>query len=262
MSEDFPIRVDQRGRVAIWTLDRPDRLNALSGDTLVAIGKLAREAAGNGSLRAVVLTGAGDRAFCAGADLKERHGMSDDAIRARLSQYRRELGALDRCPKPVVAALNGLTLGGGLELALCCDLRVAAPHAELGLPETSIGLVPGAGGTQRLPRVIGEGRAKEMILLARRVTAQEALEWGLVNRVAPPDRDLVEDVLEWIAPIAEGAPLAQAGALEAISRAFDVSLEVGLELEKVSYEKALVSEDRREAMAAFADKRRPRFLGK
>ena len=101
-----------------------------------------------------------------------------------------------------------------------------------------------------------------MILLARRVTAQEALEWGLVNRVAPPDRDLVEDVLEWIAPIAEGAPLAQAGALEAISRAFDVSLEVGLELEKVSYEKALVSEDRREAMAAFADKRRPRFLGK
>jgi enoyl-CoA hydratase/carnithine racemase len=262
VSDDFPIRVDQRGRVAIWTLDRPDRLNALSGDALAAIGNLAREAAGNGSLRAIVLTGAGNKAFCAGADLKERQAMSDDQIRMRLADYRRELGALDCCPKPVIAALNGLTLGGGLELALCCDLRVAVAHAELGLPETSIGLVPGAGGTQRLPRIIGEGRAKEMVLLARRVPAEEALAWGLVNRIVPPGRDLIEDVLQWIGPIADGAPLAQAGALEALSRSFDVSLDVGLELEKVSYEKALVSADRREAMNAFAEKRRPRFLGK
>jgi enoyl-CoA hydratase/carnithine racemase len=262
VTDDFPVRVDQRGRVAIWTLDRPGRMNALSGDAVAAIGKLAREAACNGSLRAVILTGSGDKAFCAGADLKERQAMSDDQIRARLSEYRRELGVLDRCPKPVVAALNGLTLGGGLELALCCDMRVAAPHAELGLPETSIGLVPGAGGTQRLPRIIGEGRAKEMILLARRITAAEALAWGLVNRVVPPGRDLIDDVLEWIAPIVEGAPLAQAGALEALSYSFDVSLDVGLELEKVSYEKALVSSDRREAMNAFAEKRKPRFVGK
>jgi enoyl-CoA hydratase/carnithine racemase len=188
--------------------------------------------------------------------------MSEDQIRVRLSEYRRELGALDRCPKPVIAALNGLTLGGGLELALCCDLRVAAAHAELGLPETSIGLVPGAGGTQRLPRIVGEGRAKEMVLLARRLTAEEALAWGLVNRVVPKGHDLIEDVLQWIAPIAHGAPLAQAGALEAISRSFDVTLEVGLELEKVSYERALVSADRKEAMNAFAEKRRPKFIGK
>jgi enoyl-CoA hydratase/carnithine racemase len=262
MTDEFPIRVDQRGRVAIWTLDRPECLNALSGDVVAGLGKLAREAATNPSLRAIVLTGAGTKAFCAGADLKERRTMSDDQIRARLEEYRRELGALDRCPKPVVAALNGLTLGGGLELALCCDLRVAASHAEIGLPETSIGLVPGAGGTQRLPRVIGEGRAKEMVLLARRVTADEALRWGLINRVVPSNRDLVEDVLEWIAPIAEGAPIAQAGALEALSHSFDVSLEVGLELERVSYDKALVSADRREALNSFAEKRKPRFTGR
>jgi enoyl-CoA hydratase/carnithine racemase len=237
-------------------------MNALSGDTIAAIGSLAREAASNESLRAIVVTGAGSKAFCAGADLKERQAMSEDQIRVRLSEYRRELGALDRCPKPVIAALNGLTLGGGLELALCCDLRVAAAHAELGLPETSIGLVPGAGGTQRLPRIVGEGRAKEMVLLARRLTAEEALAWGLVNRVVPKGHDLIEDVLQWIAPIAHGAPLAQAGALEAISRSFDVTLEVGLELEKVSYERALVSADRKEAMNAFAEKRRPKFIGK
>jgi enoyl-CoA hydratase/carnithine racemase len=141
-------------------------------------------------------------------------------------------------------------------------LRVAAPHAELGLPETSLGIVPGAGGTQRLSRVIGEARAKEMVLLARRVTAHEALAWGLVNRVTPAPGGVVDDAVEWIAPIAEGAPIAQAAALEAIDRAFDVSLEVGLELERLSYDKTLVSEDRQEALAAFAQKRKPRFQGR
>jgi enoyl-CoA hydratase/carnithine racemase len=162
----------------------------------------------------------------------------------------------------MIAAINGVAIGGGLELALMCDLRVAAAHALLGLPETSLGIIPGAGGTQRLPRILGEARAKEMILLARRLTADEALAWGLVNRVTPQGKSVVDDAVEWIRPIAEGAPLAQAAALEAIDRSFDTTLELGLELEKVSYDKTLVSEDRREALAAFAEKRKPAFKGR
>ncbi|HTB75918.1 MAG TPA: enoyl-CoA hydratase-related protein [Polyangiaceae bacterium] len=262
MTDDFPIRVEQRGAVAVWTLDRPDRMNALSRAMLEAIGKLSREAATNASVRAVVVTGAGDKAFCAGADLKERRTMSDEDVRALLDLYRSELGPLDRLPKPVVAALNGVAFGGGLELALACDLRVAAAGAVLGLPETSIAIIPGAGGTQRLPRIVGEGRAKEMILLARRLPAEEALAWGLVNRVTPAGVDVVDDAIEWIRPIAEGAPLAQAAALEAIDRGRDASLETGLLLEKLSYEKTLASEDRREALAAFAAKRPARFHGR
>jgi enoyl-CoA hydratase/carnithine racemase len=262
MSEDFPIRVDQRGGVAVWTIDRADRANALSRATLYALGKLARAAAEDAAVRAVVITGAGDKAFCAGADLKERQGMSENDVRVQVGLYRSELGPLDRCPKPVVAALNGAALGGGLELALCCDLRVAAPHAVLGLPETSLGIIPGAGGTQRLPRIVGEARAKEMILLARRLTAEEALAWGLVNRVSAAGKSVVDDAVEWIRPVAEGAPIAQAAALEAIDRSFDTTLELGLELERVSYDRTIVSADRREALAAFAEKRKPKFEGR
>jgi len=262
MSEDFPIKVDQRGGVAVWTIDRPDRMNALSRATLRAFGKLARDAVANPTISAIVITGAGEKAFCAGADLKERQGMSENDVRVQVELYRSELGPLDRSPKPVVAAINGVAFGGGMELALVCDLRVAAAHAQLALPETSLGIIPGAGGTQRLPRLVGEARAKEMILLARRLTADEALAWGLVNRVTAAGTSVVDDAVAWIEPIASGAPIAQAAALEAIDRSFDTTLELGLELEKVSYDKVLVSEDRREALAAFAEKRKPRFIGK
>jgi enoyl-CoA hydratase/carnithine racemase len=262
LSEEFPIQVEQRDGVAIWTIDRQDRANALSRATLLAFGRLAREAASNASIRAIVVTGAGDKAFCAGADLKERQGMTENDVRVQVGLYRSELGLLDRSPKPVIAALNGAALGGGLELALCCDLRVGVPHATLGLPETSLGIIPGAGGTQRLPRIVGEARAKELILLARRLSAAEALTWGLLNRVASDGKSAVEDALEWIRPISEGAPIAQAAALEAIDRSFDTSLELGLELERVSYDRTIVSEDRREALAAFAEKRKPRFQGR
>jgi methylglutaconyl-CoA hydratase len=260
--ESFPIRTEQRGGVAIWTIDRESRMNALSRATLLAFGKLARDAAQNPSIRAIVITGAGEKAFCAGADLKERQGMTENDVRVQVDLYRTELGPLDRSPKPVVGAINGAAFGGGLELALLCDLRVAAPHAMLGLPETTLGIIPGAGGTQRLPRVVGEARAKEMILLGRRLTADEALAWGLVNRIAPSGTNVVDDAVLWIEPIANGAPIAQAAALEAIDRAWGTSLELGLELEKVSYDKTLVSEDRREALKAFAEKRKPAFQGR
>ncbi len=262
MSEDFPVRVDQRGAVAIWTIDREERRNSLSRGTLLALGKLSREAASNDSIRAIVVTGAGTKAFCAGADLKERQGMSENDVRRQIELYRSELRPLEASPKPVVAAINGVALGGGFELAILCDLRVAAPHAELALPETGLGIIPGAGGTQRLPRIVGEARAKEMILTGRRLNAAEALAWGLVNRVSPAGVDVVDDTIAFLEPIASGAPIAQAAALEAIDRSFDVSLAHGLELEKVSYDKTLVSEDRREALAAFAEKRKPRFTGR
>jgi enoyl-CoA hydratase/carnithine racemase len=237
-------------------------MNSLSRDTLLALGRLTRDAVRDPQIKAIVLTGAGDKAFCAGADLKERQGMSENDVRVQVELYRSELGPLDRSPKPVIAALNGVAFGGGLELALVCDMRVAASHAQLGLPETTLGIIPGAGGTQRLPRLVGEGRAKEMILLGRRLSAAEALAWGLVNRIAPAGVDVVADTLEWIRPIAEGAPVAQAAALEAIDRSFDTTLELGLELEKVSYDKVLVSEDRKEALRAFAEKRAPKFQGR
>lgn len=260
--ESFPIEVEQRGSVVVWTIDREARMNSLSRATLLAFGKLAREAASNESVRAIVITARGEKVFCAGADLKERQGMSENDVRKQLELYRSELGPLDRSPKPVVAAMNGHAFGGGLELALLCDLRVAAAHVQMALPETTLGIIPGAGGTQRLGRVVGEARAKEMILLGRRLGAAEALAWGLVNRIVPDGANVVEDTLSWIEPIANGAPIAQAAALEAIDRSFDTALEHGLELEKVSYDRVLVSEDRREALAAFAEKRKPRFTGR
>lgn len=259
---DSPVRLELRGAVGVLTLDRADRRNALSRDTLFALGRLGRELVADPRVRAIVVTGAGDKAFCAGADLKERQGMSNEDVRVQVGLYRSELGVLDRSPKPVVAALNGVAFGGGLELALVCDLRVAAPHAELALPETTLGIIPGAGGTQRLPRVIGEARAKEMILLGRRINAAQALAWGLVNRVSPEGVSVLDDTLAWLEPIANGAPIAQAAALGAIEASYEAPLAHGLELERVFYDETLRSADRLEALQAFAEKRKPVFSGK
>lgn len=258
---DSVVTSSRRGAAAVITLNRPDRMNALSRDALIELGRAAREAIADREVRALVLTGAGDKAFCAGADLKERKGMTDDEVRAQLGRYREEMGAFDRSAKPVVAAINGVALGGGLELALACDLRVVAPSALLGLPETSLGIIPGAGGTQRLPRLVGEARAKEMILLGRRLTAEEALEWGLVNRVSPPGASVLEDTLAFIEPILSGAPIAQAAALSAIDVSYEVGLTRGLELEQVFYDTCLRSTDRLIALEAFAQKKKPIFEG-
>jgi enoyl-CoA hydratase/carnithine racemase len=262
MSDDNPVALERRGGVAILRLDRPERMNALSRAALHAIGRIGSEITSDHSVRAVVVTGTGDKAFCAGADLKERKGMSDDDVREQLGLYRSQLDWLDRSSVPVVAAINGVAFGGGLELALLCDLRVAAAGAKLGLPETTLGIIPGAGGTQRLPRIVGEARAKELILLGSRITAEEACAMGLVNRVTPAGKDVLEDTLEWIRPISEGAPIAQASALGAIDASFDATLAHGLDLERVFYDECLRSEDRLEALAAFAEKRKPAFKGK
>lgn len=256
------LSIEQRKHLVIVTLNRPSARNAISGEMLDELAQVGVDLLNDLGLRAVILTGSGDRAFCAGADLKERLSMSDDEVRARLVEYQTDLAWLSAPEIPTVAALNGAALGGGLELALMCDLRVAHEHVVLGLPETSLGIIPAAGGTQRLTRLVGEARAKEIILLGEKLQASRAFEMGLLHRVFPQSEDLVEATVDFIMPILEGAPLAQSAALEAIGQALDLPLPEGLALERRCYERCLASEDRREALAAFQAKRKPEYRGK
>ena len=256
------VLLERQGHLAIVTLNRPERMNALSRELLLELGEVGRRLSQDSDVRAVVLTGSGERAFCAGADLKERRDMSDDDVRRQLHLYESELSWLSAPHFPTIAAINGAALGGGLELALCCDLRVAVASAELGLPETSLGIIPAAGGTQRLVRVVGEARAKEMILRSERLSAKQALAIGLVQRVVKNPAKLVPKTLEYIQPILDGAPIAQRSALRAIAGAQDLPLSAGLALERQCYELCLTSQDRKEALAAFAEKRRPIYVGK
>jgi enoyl-CoA hydratase/carnithine racemase len=260
--EDNGVRVERRGAVAIWTIDRPKRMNALSRAVVREIGQLSREAHEDSALRAVVLTGAGDRAFCAGADLKERTTMSEEDVRDFLSLYRVSFDHLDRLNKPTIAAINGVAYGGGLELALACDLRVIAPTAKVGLTETSLAIIPGAGGTQRLTHIVGPAKAKELILLASRLTAEEALAEGIVTRVAEEGQSALDAALEMAETFEKGAPIALSAALDAIDAAVELPLDAGLLHERRCYERTLASQDRLEAVAAFNEKRKPVYEGR
>jgi methylglutaconyl-CoA hydratase len=254
--------VERRGHAAIVTLNRPDRRNALDHAAVRELGRVGSELCADGALRAVVVTGAGDLAFCAGADLKERMAMSDAEVREMLDSYRTHLAWLGSAPFPVVAAINGVALGGGFELALACDLRVAAPHAVLGLPETSLAIIPGAGGTQRLPRLAGYARALELILRAERITGEQAFASGIVNRLTPSGTPVLADTLAWLGPVLEGSPIATRAALSAVRAATSLPLGAGLDAERRAYETCLVSDDRREALRAFAEHRKPVFQGR
>jgi methylglutaconyl-CoA hydratase len=202
-----------------------------------------------------------DGALIISIEREERRDMSLDEVRAQLQRYRTDLAWLSTCPVPTVAAINGAALGGGLELALLCDLRVAAPHASFALPETSLGIIPAAGGTQYLPRIVGSAKARELILLGSRVSAAEALRIGLIHRICDAAVSVVDDALAWIAPITRGAPLAQHAALRALRAADRLDIDAGLEFERACYEECLMSEDRIEALNAFAEKREPLFKG-
>lgn len=256
-----PLTILRRNGALILTISREERRNSLDLATLQAFGDVFRHHL-TAEDRAVVVTGSGTRAFCAGADLKERREMSLEQVRAQLLRYRTDLAWLSTCPVPTVAAINGAALGGGLELALLCDLRVAAPEASFALPETSLGIIPAAGGTQYLPRVVGAAKAREMILLGTRIDATEALRIGLIHRLSAPSANVLEDTLRWISPITEGAPLAQRAALRALRAAERLDLDAGLNFELSCYEACLTSEDRLEALAAFAEKRPPVFKGR
>lgn len=272
-ADDFPADVPDQPelvrceRVAghphvVWiTIDRPEVMNCLSFPTLRRLRGLFQQISGDLSVRAVVITGAGDKAFCAGADLKERKSMPIERVPWFVKNIRRTMDDLADLPQPTIGAINGVAFGGGTELLLACDLRVAAPHAQLGLTETSLAIIPGAGGTQRLPRLIGRARAKDLILTARKLDAAEAERIGLVNRIAPAGR-LAECALELAVAIAENAPVAVRAAKAAIDQGGEQPLREGLETEARCYERVLPTEDRLEALRAFAEKRKPRYEGK
>lgn len=259
-TEQSGVSTEQQGAIAIWTIDRPDRMNALSRATVRHLGELARAAETDESIRTVVITGVGDRAFCAGADLKERRSMDEEDVRDFLGLYRAAFDAIDRLSKPVIAAINGVAFGGGLELALACDLRVMSATTQIGLTEVSLAIIPGAGGTQRLTRIVGVAKAKELILLSRRLEAEEAAALGVVNRVAPQGA-VLQAALELAAPFETAAPIAVAAALDAIDGASDLPLDAGLLFERRCYERTLRSTDRLEALAAFREKRPPVYRG-
>lgn len=253
-----------RDRVAIITLNRPDRMNTLGGsmkpDLAQAFFELARA---DERVRAVVLTGAGDRAFCAGADIKERaeHQVSSTAFFLAQKTTHELFRSIEEFEKPVLAAINGVALGGGLELALCCDLRLASSSARLGLPEVRLGVIPAAGGTQRLPRLIGEARAKALMLTAIQVDAEQALQYGLVTQVLAPEA-LLPATLLLAQQIAEMPPLAVCFAKRAVNRGMQTDLDSGLEFERYAAALLVDTEDRKEGMRAFVEKRKPVFLGR
>src|SRR2546425_442614 len=203
----------------------------------------------------------GRRAFCAGANLKERRGWTEDDVRRWLVELHAAMREIERCPKPWIAAINGLALGGGCELALVCDLRVMDPAALIGLTETKGGVIPGGGGTVRLPRLVGMGRAKDLILTARRVEAQEALQIGLVNRISAAG-DSVSAAVALAHEIAANAPIAVSAAKASVDEGWDLPIDAALERERHHYEKPLLSEDRLEGLKAFAEKRPPGWRGK
>jgi enoyl-CoA hydratase/carnithine racemase len=254
------LALEQRDQdVLVVTLNRPQVLNALN--TQMGKDKLdlwTRLAAEPGALRCVVLTGAGERAFCAGADLKERDGMSEAVWRAQHEIFERAFMALMELPLPVIAAVNGHAYGGGLEIALACDFIYAARSARLALSETRLGLMPGGAGTQNLARAVGERRAKELILTAQSFDAQQGYEWGLVNRVCD---NVLEDALATARNIAENAPLAVRQAKKSIHYGLQMDLATGYRFEIEAYNQLIGTEDRKEGVRAFNEKRKPRFRG-
>ena len=251
------IRVERDGAVAVVAVDRPDAMNALDQPTLAELRNRLTELAGDTGVRAVVLTGAGERAFVAGADIKAMSEMDVDQARAWGALGHETARLIETMPKPVIAAINGFALGGGCELALACDIRYASSAAKLGQPEVSIGIIPGWGGTQRLPRVVGIGLAKELIMTGRLVGADEALGIGLVNAVFPPD-ELMPKALELAGALAAKSPLVLAAAKEAMSRTFHGDLDA----EAQAFAQLFGSEDQKEGMAAFIEKRAPEFKGR
>ena len=253
-----PVLIADHGAVRVVTVHRPDKLNALNRATLEALQLAFDAAAADDAVRAVVLTGAGAKAFVAGADIAEMSGLS--AVQARDFSLvgQRLMRRMERMPKPVVAMVNGFALGGGLELAMCCHLRIAADSAKLGLPEVTLGLLPGFGGSQRLLRLVGRAAALEMTLTGAPVDAARAMALGLVNRVVPA-AELESHTMAFAATLAGNAPLAMRGILDAIHVGGECAIDDGLEYESAQFGLAFATEDAREGMTAFLERRKPTF---
>lgn len=261
---DFPtLHLEHpKPQVLLVTLNRPDVANAMNtqmGEDLFSLfEKLALDP---DDIRAVVITGSGERAFCAGGDLKERNGMTEEAWGRQHLVFERMVRALIDCPLPMIGAINGAAYAGGCEIAATMDFLYAAENARFAQTETTLGIIPGAGGTQTLARAIGERRAKELILSAKPFSATDALNWGFVNAVFPQDQ-LLNEAFEVAERIAGNAPIAVRQAKQAIHRGLQMSLNDGLTFEIEAYNRTVPTEDRKEGVRAFNEKRRPQFKGR
>lgn len=248
--------------ILVATLDRPDVRNALNTQMGFDLRDLWTELYRDpGQTRCIVLTGRGDKAFCAGGDLKERNGMTDDDWRRQHALFEQMVKAQLECPVPIVAAVNGAAFAGGLEIVLGCDFAYAAPAARFALTEVTLGIIPGAAGTQNLPRAVGLRRAKEIVLTGRPFTAEEALAWGAINRICAEGR-LMDEALETARTIAGNAPVSVRQAKKALNASAQMDLKNGYDFEIEAYNRTVGTEDRYEGIRAFNEKRRPVYKGR
>lgn len=259
--EDKVLLMEERDGIAILTLNRPEAMNSFNFALLQALEKQIEALKFNTNIRVAIITGSGQKAFCAGADLKERTTYSELQVKRFIFTIRNLFTSIEHLNKPVIAAINGVALGGGTELSLACDIRVASMNAIMGLTETRLAIIPGAGGTQRLPRLIGRGKAKELIFTGRRVNAKEALQIGLVNQICEQET-LLDECLKMAAMICEAGPIAIEQAKYAINYGLETDLQTGLGIESNAYWVTIPTEDRLEGLAAFREKRKPVYKGK
>ena len=252
---------EQDDGITLVIVNRPEKLNALNAATISALEQFFKDAAGDQSIRAVILTGAGHKSFVAGADIEEISGLTPLEGRDWGLKGQVMLHCIERLEKPVMAAVNGYALGGGLELAMACHMRIAASHAKLGQPEMKLGIVPGFGGTQRLPRIVGKGRALEMLLTGDPIDADEAFRMGLVNRVVLGDQ-LLQEARSLMQRILKNGPVSVALTLQAVNRGCEMPLAEALEWEVSQYALSCSTEDMREGTQAFLEKRKPVFKGR
>ncbi|KGR75801.1 enoyl-CoA hydratase [Ureibacillus sinduriensis] len=255
------VTVEIQDGVAVIQFTRSEAANALSVQMLHEINEVLEEIHYNRFIRAVIVTGAGEKAFCAGADLKERKGMNEEETRKTIALIGKTVNHFEALAQPVIAAINGVAFGGGLELALACDIRMASSTAKLGLTETALGIIPGAGGTQRLPRLIGIGKAKELIYTARRISAEEAYRYGIVEHIVEP-QELLDQAKILAHEIGKNAPLSLIQAKTAINQGMQTDISTGLQIETLAYSRLLQTEDRLEGLKAFQEKRSPVYHGK
>jgi len=260
MSEEVLLAKEEQGVVTL-TLNRPEVMNSLNFPLLFALRDMIESFRFRRDIRVIIVTGVGDKAFCSGADLKERATLPPEKVREYIFTIRNLFTSIEELNKPVIAAVNGIALGGGTELALASDIRIAAKNATMGLTETRLAIIPGAGGTQRLPRLVGRGKAKELIFTGRRVDAEEALRIGLVNQVCEP-KDLLEESRKMAAVICETGPIAIEQAKYAINHGLETDIATGLAIESNAYWVCIPTEDRLEGLAAFKEKRKPVYKGK
>lgn len=261
MTEPPILLTEDTDNIAVLTFNRPKVMNCLNFDLLFALRDEIEALQYKTDIRCVIITGAGEKAFCAGADLKERATLSQEEVKKFILTIRNLLTAIQNLPIPVISAVNGIALGGGTEVALASDIRIASETATMGLTETRLAIIPGGGGTQRLPRIVGVAKAKELIFTGRRVDAAEALSIGLVNQVTAPE-NLMAACREMAGMIAENGPIAVEMAKYAIDRGIETDLATGLAIESNAYRVTIPTEDRTEGLTAFREKRKPVYKGR